>query len=1220
MKTSYRERDYAFGQSMLTLRSAVGLTQAGLASHLGVSRRAVGEWEMGSSYPKAEHLKAFIALAVQQQVFPKGSAAEEIRALWKAAHQKTWLDERWLAGLLEQGVSPKSVPVSMEESQSSARVIAHPASGPRVDWGDALTVPFFYGREEELAFLSQWVMDEHCHLVSIWGLGGIGKSVLAIHFMHQVVASFEVVIFRSLRDALSCETLLDQCLRVLSPQALGVMPDTLEQRIGLLLEYMRQTKVLIVLDNLESLLEEGDVRGNLRPGFEGYGQLLQKVAERDHQSCLLFTSREKLAGLRPLEGKHSPIRSLRLTGLGVSACKQIFAEKELVGSEAAQEHLIDMYGGNPLVLKIAAETIVDLLGGDIGEFLSSTTGLFGSITDLLDEQFARLSELEQSVLCWLAIMREPVNLDKLLDLLVIPLSHIQLLEAVDSLYRRSLIERGKYLGSFTLQSVVLEYVTAFLIAEASSEIQRGQLDRLIQHGLCLAYAKEYVRETQERLLLSPLLADLQCVYLERADKATGLSSLEKHLLALLNQFRQLAETAQGYGPANLIALLQLQRGNLNGLDLSRLCIRGAYLQSIEMQDSSMVGTLTRDCVFTRAVSAIWGVAISLDGKRWATGSFQGQVRIWEGVQFQTLRLTWQAHLGLVQALAFSPDGHTLVSGGRDSTVKMWEVESGRLLWTGEQYNPLSLAFTPDGTLLASGDMDGTVRFWDVQSGRNLQIVTHPSRVHVVAFSPDGCLLASGCVNGEMRLWERQEVSPLTYKQILAVQTNWIASLAFAPDGRILASTSMGDSTVKLWEVASLHLLHTLPGHLDQSRCVTWSPDGRTLAYSGSDNSIWLWDVEQGRCRAVLYGHTACISSMVFTPDSSSLLSSDEDSTLRVWDVDICRCVHVIAGYGFSLVDINWSPDGTQLVSGSTNGLVTIWDLNNGRSLLSLYGHTRIVCGVGWSPDGGYLASCGLDRVVLLWDSCSFSCVHRFQNPEAVFLCMAWNPKGCQLACGSYLRGILVWDVTAGDLRWIGQTELTAFHHVAWSPNGAQLVGIGDDGYIYVWKSTDGTLQKKFSGHHGWVMGVVWSPDGKQLASSSSNGELFVWDIESGERAQTFVGCPGLVSVLAWSPDGKWLINGNSNGMLRWWDMGMAKCVYTQEAHQGTIQALKVSPDGKSLASCGDDGAIRIWNLNSHEHLRTLRHDRPYERLNITGIKGLDESHKSSLLALGAFEK
>ena len=99
-RSSYGERNYAFGQAMLTLRTSIGLTQAELAEHLGVSRQAVGDWEAGSSYPKADHLKHFTMLCVQQQAFAAGREAEEVRALWKAALQKVRLDEQWLSALL----------------------------------------------------------------------------------------------------------------------------------------------------------------------------------------------------------------------------------------------------------------------------------------------------------------------------------------------------------------------------------------------------------------------------------------------------------------------------------------------------------------------------------------------------------------------------------------------------------------------------------------------------------------------------------------------------------------------------------------------------------------------------------------------------------------------------------------------------------------------------------------------------------------------------------------------------------------------------------------------------------------------------------------------------------------------------------------------------------------------------------------------------------------
>src|SRR2546423_12499057 len=359
---SYLERDYDFGQRILTLRTSIGLTQAGLAELLHVSRRAVGEWELGSSYPKAQHLQQVMTLAVRASVFPPGREAEEIRAFWQAAQQKVLLDERWLQELLgTQRPRLASVPTGpVEQTRSSEQVGAQPARGPRVDWGDALDVPSFYGREEELATLEQWVVQERCRVVSVLGMGGMGKSALVTSTMRRMAVHFQVVLFRSLRDAPACETLVEECLKVLAPQPLNLALADLEHRLSLLLQHLREQRVLLVLDNLESLLLEGEVLGHLRPDYEGYARLVRNVAQTAHQSCLLLTSREKPAELRALEGRKTPVRSLRLLGLEATACEQLLAEHELVGSPQEQARLVERYEGNPLALTLVAETITDL--------------------------------------------------------------------------------------------------------------------------------------------------------------------------------------------------------------------------------------------------------------------------------------------------------------------------------------------------------------------------------------------------------------------------------------------------------------------------------------------------------------------------------------------------------------------------------------------------------------------------------------------------------------------------------------------------------------------------------------------------------------------------------------------------------------------------------------------------------------------------------------------
>ena len=174
----------------------------------------------------------------------------------------------------------------------------------------------------------------------------------------------------------------------------------------------------------------------------------------------------------------------------------------------------------------------------------------------------------------------------------------------------------------------------------------------------------------------------------------------------------------------------------------------------------------------------------------------------------------------------------------------------------------------------------------------------------------------------------------------------------------------------------------------------------------------------------------------------------------------------------------------------------------------------------------------------------------------------------------------------------------------------------------VWNSGDYSLYTTLEGHRGMVDALAWSPDGTRLASGSwghGSDQLFVWDTRSWQRIAALDDPNELVFGVAWSADGERLVSAGSDGILRWWNPQNGQCSLSRQAHEGPVQSLRASPDGRLLASCGDDGAIQIWEMENGEHVETLRRDRPYERLNITGIKGLTDAQKQSLKMMGAIE-
>lgn len=330
-----------------------------------------------------------------------------------------------------------------------------------------------YGRTKELALLNQWLLEERCRLISIVGMGGIGKTTLAISCVEAVRDKFEVVIWRDLRNSISVSNLLVDLIQLISPQQERDLPNDINDRISVLVGNLRRHRCLIVLDTTTAILQSGSLAGQYRAEYQDYGKLFKRLGQESHQSCLMLVAREKPREIAVLEGEASSVRCLSLKGLD-SAATEILKAKKLLDTDKWSE-LIQIYRGNPLALKIIANTIRDLFGGKVATFLRQKTIVFGELNDLLDEQFECLSGLEKEILYWLAINELPLSLSYLRSELIFVSSQGKLIEALESLLRRSLIERilEKEEIVFSLpQPIVKQYIVNRICEQICQEIQK----------------------------------------------------------------------------------------------------------------------------------------------------------------------------------------------------------------------------------------------------------------------------------------------------------------------------------------------------------------------------------------------------------------------------------------------------------------------------------------------------------------------------------------------------------------------------------------------------------------------------------------------------------------------------------------------------------------------------------------------------------------------------
>ena len=461
-----------------------------------------------------------------------------------------------------------------------------------IDWGEAPDVSQLYERAVQLTKLERWVMQEHCRILAIVGIGGIGKTILATQLAQQLVDTeqFEVVVWRSLRQAPPLQDLLTDLMSAIAPHQ--SLPQRLDATMRQFQEQLRHRRCLLILDNVEAVLQGKELVGTYRAGYEDYGWLFQQLGEGRHQSSVLLTSREIIPQIS-IQAGATAVRLLRLEPLSIEEGKSILAAKGLdVQTKQPQEvkELIKRYQGNPLVLKIVATPIKELFNGNIAAFLAQNTLLFKDIRDLLAHQFDRLSSLERQVMNWLAIEREALTAAQLQVDLLPSVTPVQLQYALESLDRRSLIEKSEQnLASkalinsggisYTQQPMVREYITSQLVEQMCQETKPVQVDYFKSFSLLEVQAKNYIKQVQRRPIVQPTQPQL----LKVLKSKESLKNLRTELL----RFQQIqASLQQGYFDENAIYLLRQIGIDLSHLDFSNPTIWQADLQMVNLKKTN----------------------------------------------------------------------------------------------------------------------------------------------------------------------------------------------------------------------------------------------------------------------------------------------------------------------------------------------------------------------------------------------------------------------------------------------------------------------------------------------------------------------------------------------------------------------------------------------------------------------------------------------------------
>lgn len=607
---------------------------------------------------------------------------------------------------------------------------------------------------------------------------------------------------------------------------------------------------------------------------------------------------------------------------------------------------------------------------------------------------------------------------------------------------------------------------------------------------------------------------------------------------------------------------------------------------------------------------LYAMALSPDGKHFATGGVDGMVRIWN-VESGKLSRVLVGHNSYVFGLAWSPDGNTLSStGSYDGTVRLWDSRSGRPLrtLTGEfrQYAQ-HVVWSPDGkSVIAAGDTSGRVAQWDVLSGKHVHTVEHGKIVYGMACSPDGTSLACGCSEPAVQLREL----PLARKEARTVGElgKTAAGVAWSPDGKILAFGS--DGKTYLWDAAEgkQRAIRDLGAYY-----LAWSPDGKTLAMSLSAGAIQLVESESGKLLKTVprkdAGASLSIpSGLLWSPDSQTLVFGGAQQ-VHVWEVTTSKLLntHEVA----ASTRLQWLP-GRPILSGIGDKTLSLWDTATLKRLAMVEGHTQAVGVAAFSPKGTILGTGANDHTIRLWDAATGKPLHTLEGHKGPVNAITWSPDGLFLASGAADKTVKLWRVTGESFGNL-EGHANPVSAVAWSPDGKILASADSQG-VQLWKTDTWKTAHKleiFSPIHA----VAWSRDSKLLATGDDTETIRIWNVATAkqrialERPQG----PNAVLSIAWSPDGRMLASGRAAYRMQLWDVGSTKLLH-DGAGWSPVHRVTWAQNGTTVAGSNATSTIRFWNASTGQPRAALVADDEWLAvLNGQGHLGVTPQAKAGLV-------
>ena len=651
-----------------------------------------------------------------------------------------------------------------------------------------------------------------------------------------------------------------------------------------------------------------------------------------------------------------------------------------------------------------------------------------------------------------------------------------------------------------------------------------------------------------------------------------------------------------------------------------------YLVSLVFVLSFMVGNVFADefkiskpFVQLGHTSNVRSVDITENSKYAISGGDDNTLKLWD-INTGRLIRTLSGHGVDVSSVAISPDAKYAVSAsenifGYDKTLRFWNITLGKEMNTvsGLSHAITSIDISPDNKYVLTGSRDKTLKLWDIHTAKIIRTFKgHKGAVNSVAISPNGEYALSGSHDKTMKLWDiKTGEMMLSFDGIFSGHSGSVTSVVFSTDGKYAFSGSK-DRTLKQWDVLSGNLIQTFEGHIEEITSIDVTRNGKYILSGSMDSSnfnssmiLKLWDIETGKDIERFKGHTNNVTSLKITSDGKYAISGSRDS-IELWNLQTGEKEKKFHSYVEAVIDLEITKDGKYVLYGygRFNRELKLWNIELAQEIRTFKGHTSNIRSVAITQDSQYAISLSggsfQEDELKVWDIEMGKEVCNFIDLDSPSMVIITVDSKYALS-GNIHSSLQLWDInTCKEIRTF-KGPSGGVHSMVISPDGKYALSENHDDplKLKLWEIQTGKEIRTFTEDVYGYLAVAITPDGKYVLSINLMLDMKLWNMKTGKEIRAFKGQSDLVGPIAITPNSKYAICGGSDKTLKLWDIETGKEIRTFKGHNNQITSLAITQNGKYAISGSSDGTVKYWDIKTGKELLTTISFTDGEWLSIT---------------------